>query len=69
MAFAPGTAASVVTQLELTISCRNLHDADVYSNSNPMVVIEQLVRELALKFSFMFSNKEKVFFFTESDPH
>ena len=69
MTFTPGTAASVVTQLELTISCRNLHDADVFSKSDPMVVVEQLVREFVLEFSFMFSSSEKIFFFTESNQH
>ena len=55
MTFTPGTAASVLTQLELTISCRNLHDADVFSKSDPMVVVEQLVREINLDiFVFVF---------------
>ena len=43
MTFSPGTAASVVAKLELTLSCRGLHDADVFSLSDPMVVVEQLV--------------------------
>ena len=39
--FAPGTAIPTVTKLELAISCRNLHDADVFSLSDPMVVLEE----------------------------
>ena len=50
----------MVTQLELTISCRNLHDADVFSKSDPMVVVEQLVREIM--FSFMSSKRENFYF-------
>ena len=42
--FNPGTAGSVVTKLQLSISCRNLHDADFFSKSDPMVVLEQKVR-------------------------
>ena len=45
MTFSPGTAASVVAaKLELTLSCRGLHDADVFSLSDPMVVVEEMVR-------------------------
>ena len=51
----------MVTQLELTISCRNLHDADEFSKSDPMVVVEQLVREIM--FSFMSSEREKFYFY------
>ncbi|XP_037092088.1 copine-8-like [Pollicipes pollicipes] len=37
--FAGGTAAVPVMQVELTLSCRNLADMDVFSKSDPMVVV------------------------------
>ena len=39
MSFEPGSAASVSSTVELGISCNGLHDADVFSKSDPMVVM------------------------------
>ncbi|XP_071497871.1 copine-8-like isoform X1 [Diadema antillarum] len=37
--FQPGTAAVAATQVEISISCRNLKDKDVLSKSDPLCVI------------------------------
>ena len=39
-AFTPGSASTTVTKVELTISCRNLHDADIFSKSDPIVIVQ-----------------------------
>ena len=39
MSFTPGSAANVSSRVQLTISCKNLVDADVFSKSDPMVVV------------------------------
>ena len=43
MAFTPGSSGAAVSQVELSISCRGPHDADVFSLSDPMVVVEEMV--------------------------
>ncbi|KAK7603007.1 hypothetical protein V9T40_003006 [Parthenolecanium corni] len=37
--FAPGSCSNPTSEVELTISCRNLLDCDVFSKSDPMCVI------------------------------
>ena len=37
--FSPGSAGSVSSRVELRLSCKELHDADVFSKSDPMVVL------------------------------
>ena len=37
--FSPGTAGSVASKVELRLSCRGLHDADILSKSDPIVVL------------------------------
>lgn len=39
MNFTPGSAANVSSRVQLTITCKNLVDADVFSKSDPMVVV------------------------------
>lgn len=39
--FAPGTAANPCTEVELTLSGRGLRNMDVFSKSDPMVVVYQ----------------------------
>jgi hypothetical protein len=36
--FIPGSASEPTSEVELTISCRNLLDCDVFSKSDPMCV-------------------------------
>ncbi|XP_071448291.1 copine-8-like [Hetaerina americana] len=39
MSFAPGTAALPTSEVEVSISCRSLRGMDVFSKSDPMVVV------------------------------
>ena len=41
--FTPGSSGATVSQIELSISCRGLHDVDTFSLSNPMVVVEEKI--------------------------
>ena len=55
MTFTPGSSGAAVSQVELSISCRGLHDADVFSLSDPMVVVEEMVGGLIYLYSLQFN--------------
>ena len=37
--FTPGSAGNVTSKVEIGFSCRGVHDADIFSKSDPMVVL------------------------------
>jgi len=39
--FTPGTSANPCTEVELTLSCRNLRNMDYFSKSDPMIVVNE----------------------------